>query len=408
MYIVFLNKLSFYLFVFLVFGTIFVCILPKNRYILLTNRRRYGIILQRTFVWKDGINMASNDKITDSKQQALATALAQIEKQCGKGSIMRLGDNIGMEVKAVPTGSLSLDLALGIGGVPKGRIIEIFGPESSGKTTVALHIISEVQREGGEAAFIDAEHALDPVYAKALGVDVNSLLVSQPDNGEQALEITEALVRSGAIEVVVIDSVAALVPKSEIDGDMGAAHVGLHARLMSQALRKLSGAISKSNCIVVFINQLREKVGVVYGNPETTTGGRALKFYASVRIDIRRAEAIKSGSEIIGNHVKCKVVKNKVAPPFKAAEFDILYGKGISKESELADLGVACGVIEKSGSWFSYNGEKLAQGRDNVRELLSGNKELAEEIEAKIRAKHSDNKFDAAAADAFDEEDEEL
>ena len=259
--------------------------------------------------------MATNDKKLDNKQQALATALAQIEKQCGKGSIMRLGDNIGMEVKAVPTGSLSLDMALGIGGVPKGRIIEIYGPESSGKTTVALHIISEVQKAGGEAAFIDAEHALDPVYAKALGVDINSLLVSQPDNGEQALEITEALVRSGAIEVVVVDSVAALVPKSEIDGDMGAAHVGLHARLMSQALRKLSGAISKSNCIVVFINQLREKVGVVYGNPETTTGGRALKFYASVRIDIRKAEAIKSGAEIVGNHVKCKVVKNKVAPP---------------------------------------------------------------------------------------------
>ena len=346
--------------------------------------------------------MATIDKNLDSKQQALATALAQIEKQCGKGSIMRLGDNIGMEVKAVPTGSLSLDMALGIGGVPKGRIIEIFGPESSGKTTVALHIISEVQKAGGEAAFIDAEHALDPVYAKALGVDINSLLVSQPDNGEQALEITEALVRSGAIEVVVVDSVAALVPKSEIDGDMGAAHVGLHARLMSQALRKLSGAISKSNCIVVFINQLREKVGVIYGNPETTTGGRALKFYASVRIDIRKAEAIKSGAEIVG-----KVVKNKVAPPFRTAEFDILYGKGISKESELVELGVECGVIEKSGSWFSYGGSKLAQGKDNVRELFMSDPSLAAEIEEKIRAKKVESRFDPSAVEGFDEEDGE-
>lgn len=351
--------------------------------------------------------MATNDKNLDSKKQALATALAQIEKQCGKGSIMRLGDNIGMEVKAVPTGSLSLDMALGIGGVPKGRIIEIFGPESSGKTTVALHIISEVQKSGGEAAFIDAEHALDPVYAKALGVDINSLLVSQPDNGEQALEITEALVRSGAIEVVVVDSVAALVPKSEIDGDMGAAHVGLHARLMSQALRKLSGAIAKSNCIVVFINQLREKVGVIYGNPETTTGGRALKFYASVRIDIRKAEAIKSGTDIVGNHVKCKVVKNKVAPPFRTAEFDILYGKGISKESELIELGVECGVIEKSGSWFSYEGNKLAQGKDNVREMLVSDASLAAEIEEKIRAKKVESRFDPSAVEDFDEEDGE-
>jgi len=323
--------------------------------------------------------------VKDSKQEALAAALAQIEKKCGKGSIMRLGENVRMEVKAVSTGSLTLDLALGIGGVPRGRIIEIYGPESSGKTTLALHIVSEIQRLGGDAAFIDAEHALDPVYAKALGVDIDSLLVSQPDDGEQALEICEALVRSGAIEVVVVDSVAALVPRAEIDGDMGSSHVGQQARLMSQALRKLSGAIAKTNCIVVFINQLREKIGVMYGNPETTTGGRALKFYASVRLDVRKTEQIKLGSEIVGNHVKCKVVKNKVAPPFKVAEFDIMYGKGISKESELVELGVNLGIIEKSGSWFSYNGEKLAQGKDNVRNILVENKELAADVETKIR-----------------------
>ena len=333
----------------------------------------------------------SADKSND-KKKALETALAQLEKKQGKGIVMRLGDNMNMEVKSVPTGSLSLVLALGIGGVPRGRIIEIFGPESSGKTTVALHMIAEVQKAGGEAAFIDAEHALDPVYAKNLGVNINDLLVSQPDDGEAALEVCEALVRSGAVEIVVVDSVAALVPKSEIEGDMGDSHVGLHARLMSQALRKLSGAISKSNCIVVFINQLREKVGIVYGNPEVTTGGRALKFYASVRIDVRKGEQIKDGTNFIGNHVKCKIVKNKVAPPFKTAEFDIIFGKGISKESELVDLGVQFEIIEKSGSWFSYGGQRLAQGRDNVRVLLTEDKALAAEIEEKIRKAYADSR----------------
>ena len=319
------------------------------------------------------------------KQKALSTTIAQIEKSYGKGSIMKLGENASMNVSAVSTGSLSLDLALGIGGVPRGRIIEIYGPESSGKTTVALHIVAEVQKMGGEAAFIDAEHALDPVYAKALGVDIDSLLVSQPDYGEQALEITEALVRSGAVEVVVVDSVAALVPKAEIDGEMGDAHVGLQARLMSQALRKLSGAIAKSNCIVIFINQLRLKVGVMYGNSETTSGGNALKYYASVRLDIRRVETIKDGAEAAGNHTRVKVVKNKVAPPFKTAEFDILYGKGISKESEIIDIAVNLDIIQKSGSWFYYGEQRLAQGKDNVRILLDENKELAEEIEKLIR-----------------------
>ena len=324
-------------------------------------------------------------EVQNDKQKALATTIAQIEKSYGKGAIMKLGENSSMNVSAVSTGSLSLDLALGIGGVPRGRIIEIYGPESSGKTTVALHVVAEVQKLGGEAAFIDAEHALDPVYAKALGVDIDSLLVSQPDNGEQALEITEALVRSGAVEVVVVDSVAALVPRAEIDGEMGDAHVGLQARLMSQALRKLSGAIAKSNCIVIFINQLRLKVGVMYGNPETTSGGNALKYYASVRLDIRRVETIKDGGEAAGNHTRVKVVKNKVAPPFKTAEFDILYGKGISKESEIIDIAVNLDIIQKSGSWFYYSEQRLAQGKDNVRILLDENKAMADEIEMKIR-----------------------
>ena len=327
------------------------------------------------------------EEITDveNKKKAIESTISKIEKDYGKGSIMKLGENTAMNVSAVSTGSLTLDLALGIGGVPKGRIIEIYGPESSGKTTVALHVIAEVQRQGGEAAFIDAEHALDPVYAKALGINIDELLVSQPDYGEQALEICEALVRSGAIDIVVVDSVAALVPRAEIEGEMGDSHVGLQARLMSQALRKLSGVVSKSNCIVIFINQLRQKVGVMYGNPETTPGGVALKYFASVRIDIRRSEQIKEGSDVTGNHTKCKVVKNKVAPPFKTAEFDILYGRGISKESELLDIGIQLDIIQKSGSWLSYNGERLGQGRDNVRELLCNDKALAQEIEEKIR-----------------------
>ncbi len=322
----------------------------------------------------------------NDKKAALATALERIEKECGKGSIMRLGDARDITVSAVSTGSLTLDMALGIGGVPKGRIIEIYGPESSGKTTVALHVIAEVQKAGGEAAFIDAEHALDPQYAKKLGVDINNLLVSQPDDGEQALEIADALVHSGAIDVIVIDSVAALVPRQEIDGDMGASHVGLQARLMSQAMRKLSGSIAKTNCIVIFINQLREKVGIAYGNPEVTTGGRALKFYASVRIDIRKADVLKNGSEIYGNHVRCKVVKNKVAPPFKTAEFDIIYGKGISKVSEIIELAVMLKIIEKSGSWFSYNGQRIGQGKEKAMKYIEEHRDLMDEIEAKVRA----------------------
>lgn len=320
------------------------------------------------------------------KEKALQTALTQIEKQFGKGAVMRLGENKHMNVDHISTGSLTLDIALGIGGLPRGRIVEIYGPESSGKTTLSLHCIAEGQKNNGNVAFIDVEHALDPTYAAALGVDVDSLLVSQPDTGEDALEIAEALIRSGAIDVIVIDSVAALVPKAEIEGEMGDSHVGLHARLMSQALRKLAGAINKSNCVAIFINQLREKVGVTYGNPEVTTGGRALKFYSSVRIDIRKQEALKVNGEIIGAHTRAKVVKNKLAPPFREAEFDIMYGKGISRIGELLDLAVKVDIVQKAGAWFSFDGKRLGQGRDNVKELLSNDPELAKEIEDKLMA----------------------
>ena len=353
---------------------------------------------------KPAVSLAGADAA--ERKKALETAIKQLERDYGAGTVMKLGENTHMEVQAVHTGSIALDRALGIGGVPRGRIIEIFGPESSGKTTVALHIVAEVQKTGGQAAFIDAEHALDPVYAKALGVDINNLLVSQPDCGEDALDITEALVRSGAIDVVVIDSVAALVPRQEIEGDMGQSQVGVQARLMSQAMRKLSAVISKSNAVVIFINQLREKVGVMYGNPETTTGGRALKFYASVRIDVRKTEQLKNGNDIYGNHVKCKIVKNKVAPPFKVAEFDILYGKGISRAGELVDIGLALDVIQKSGSWFSYNGERLGQGKDNIRKMLESDEALFAEIEAKVRAL-SDKMEDAEEAFDVDDEDED-
>ena len=338
--------------------------------------------------------MAKAPKITktvnmsEDKEKALATAVEQIERQYGKGTVMRLGENVSMSVEHIRTGSIALDMALGIGGIPKGRVVEIYGPESSGKTTVALHCVAEVQKAGGTAAFIDVEHALDPVYAANLGVDIDSLLVSQPDSGEQALEITEALVRSGAIDIVVIDSVAALVTRAEIEGEMGESHVGQLARLMSQALRKLTGALSKSNCAAIFINQLREKIGVLYGNPETTTGGRALKFYSSVRIDVRKVEAIKNGSEMIGSRTRARVVKNKVAPPFKEAEFDIMYGKGISREGELVDMGLNFEIIKRSGAWFYYGEDRLAQGRDNVKQLFIDNKELALEIEEKILAKY--------------------
>ena len=326
-----------------------------------------------------------DEKRIEEKRKALENAIANIDKQFGKGAVMKLGDNVSMNVDVISTGALGLDLALGVGGLPRGRIIEIYGPESSGKTTVALHVIAEAQKNGGDAAFIDAEHALDPVYAKALGVDIDNLIVSQPDTGEQALEIAEALVRSGAIDVIVIDSVAALVPKAEIDGEMGDSHVGLHARLMSQALRKLSGVINKSKTTAIFINQLREKVGVMYGNPEVTTGGRALKFYASVRLDIRKVEAIKSGTEVVGNRTRAKVVKNKVAPPFKEAEFDIIYGEGISKVGSIIDVAVMYNIINKSGAWFSYEDQRIGQGRENVKIYLKEHPELMQEIDAKVR-----------------------
>ena len=344
------------------------------------------------------------------KEKALQTALAQIEKQFGKGAVMKLGQNSSLNVEAIPTGSLSLDIALGIGGVPRGRIIEIYGPESSGKTTVALHIVAEAQKMGGEAVFIDVEHALDPVYAQALGVDIDSLLVSQPDTGEQALEICEALVRSGAIDVVVVDSVAAMTTKAEIEGDMGDSHVGLQARLMSQALRKLTAVISKSNCVVIFINQLREKVGVMFGNPETTTGGRALKFYASVRMDVRRVETLKQGGEMVGNHTRVKVVKNKVAPPFKQAEFDIMFGTGISREGDILDLAADCSIVNKSGAWYAYEGDKIGQGRENAKLFLREHPEIRDEIEKKVRVQYhldpTDETAEAATQTADTEEEE--
>jgi len=340
------------------------------------------------------------------KRKALEVAMNQIEKQFGKGSVMKLGEFKAMEVEAIPTGALGLDIALGIGGVPRGRIIEIYGPESSGKTTLALHVIAEAQKMHGEAAFIDAEHALDPVYAKKLGVDIDNLIVSQPDTGEQALEITEALVRSGALDVVVVDSVAALVPKAEIDGDMGDSHMGLQARLMSQALRKLAGAINKSKTVLIFINQLREKIGIMFGNPETTTGGRALKFYASVRMDIRKVENIKQDGEIIGSRAKVKVVKNKVAPPFREAEFDIIYGQGISKEGNILDMAVNLDIIEKSGSWFSYNGNRIGQGRENVKKYLSENPDILAEVDKKVRDNFA-KAFEQSLGEEIEESDDE-
>ena len=344
----------------------------------------------------------------DDKLKALDAAITQIEKSYGKGSIMKLGDSgTNMNIETVPTGSISLDIALGLGGVPKGRVIEIYGPESSGKTTVALHMVAEVQKRGGIAGFIDAEHALDPVYAKNIGVDIDNLYISQPDNGEQALEITETMVRSGAVDIVIVNSVAALVPKAEIDGEMGDSHVGLQARLMSQALRKLTGIISKSNCCVIFINQLREKVGVMFGNPETTTGGRALKFYSSVRMDVRRVESIKQGGEVIGNHVRVKVVKNKIAPPFKEAEFDIMFGQGISKEGDILDLAVKDDIVEKSGAWYAYGGAKIGQGRENAKSYLREHPAVCAEVETKVREKHglpADETVAALAANAAEEE----
>ena len=340
------------------------------------------------------------------KRKALEVAMSQIEKQFGKGSVMKLGEYKAMEVEAIPTGALSLDIALGIGGVPRGRIIEVFGPESSGKTTLALHVIAEAQKMGGEAAFIDAEHALDPVYARKLGVDIDNLIVSQPDTGEQALEITEALVRSGALDVVVVDSVAALVPKAEIDGEMGDSHMGLQARLMSQALRKLAGAINKSKTVLIFINQLREKIGVMFGNPETTTGGRALKFYASVRMDIRKTEMMKQDGQVIGNRVRVKVIKNKVAPPFREAEFDVLYGKGISKVGNILDMAVNLDIVEKSGAWFSYNGQRISQGRENAKRYLEEHPDIMDEIEKKVRDNFA-KAFEQSLGEELPSDDEE-
>lgn len=341
--------------------------------------------------------MANEEKI-----KALDAAIAKLEKDFGKGTVMKLGDpKAQVAVETIPTGSLSLDLALGVGGVPRGRVVEIYGPESSGKTTVALHMIAEVQKRGGIAGFIDAEHALDPVYAKNIGVDIDELYISQPDSGDQALEISETMVRSGAMDIIVIDSVAALVPKQEIEGDMGDSHVGLQARLMSQALRKLTPVISKSNCVVIFINQLREKVGVMFGNPETTTGGRALKFYASVRMDIRRTETLKQGGEMVGNHVRVKIVKNKIAPPFKEAEFDIMFGKGISKEGDILDLATNINLVNKSGAWYAYNGNKIGQGRENAKNYLTEHPDVMEELEAKVRAHYH---IDGSAAEKKEEE----
>ena len=346
--------------------------------------------------------------VDNDKRKALEAAIAQIEKDFGKGSIMKLGSGMDkMNVEVVPTGCLSLDLALGLGGIPKGRIIEVYGPESSGKTTVALHMVAEVQKAGGIAGFIDAEHALDPVYAKAIGVNIDELYISQPDSGEQALEITETMVRSGAVDIVIVDSVAALVPKAEIDGDMGDSHVGLQARLMSQALRKLTSVISKTNCIVVFINQLREKIGVMFGNPETTTGGRALKFYASIRMDVRKADAIKQGGDVVGNRTKIKVVKNKIAPPFKEAQFDIMFGQGISRTGDVLDIAVDDNIVVKSGAWFSYNGEKIGQGRENVKLYLDSNPEVFKEIEAKVRETHAKKASDVSSEEPVLEEDDE-
>lgn len=344
----------------------------------------------------------------EEKRKALDAAMSQIEKQFGKGSVMKLGEFKAMEVEAIPTGALGLDIALGIGGVPRGRIIEVYGPESSGKTTLALHIVAEAQKMGGEAAFIDAEHALDPVYAKKIGVNIDELLVSQPDTGEQALEITEALVRSGALDVIVVDSVAALVPKAEIDGDMGDSHMGLQARLMSQALRKLAGAVNKTKTVIIFINQLREKIGVMFGNPETTTGGRALKFYASVRMDIRKVENIKQDGEFVGNRAKVKVIKNKVAPPFREAEFDIVYGEGISKAGNILDMAVNLDIIEKAGSWFSYNGAKIGQGRENVKKYLKENPDVMEEVEKKVRENFEKAFENALGEEELQKEDEEV